>query len=858
MSAPDDDRTQTYVPLTNGTMVSHYRIIEKIGAGGMGEVYLADDTKLDRRVALKFLPQHLCQDADCRARFTREAQASAKLDHPNIVAVHEVGEFQGRPFFSMQHVEGQSLKDVIAGKALRLDRILEIGIQVCEGLQAAHEKGITHRDIKPSNILVDSHGRARIVDFGLASVLGLDHLTKTGSTLGTIGYMSPEQARGEQVDHRTDIFSLGVVLYELITGRQPFKGDNDTATSRNITDQEPEPLARYKSGTNAEFQRVINKALAKDKSIRYQHADELAADLKRLISAVSSAPSPIRRKRRIVMPSLVILGVLVAIVAFKPWRMVIKPADETKAATKRVVVVPFENQTGDQSLDPLGRMIADWATQGLLQTGLAEVIPPERFSQLEENQNAHSIAKSTGASLLVTGSYYKVGDSIQFQTQVLNDDGKLLYAIEPIYTPTGSVMDGVEAVRQCVLGALAVVVDIQLEGFIGTGFRPPCYEAYKQYIRGRDLYEKQFDYTGAIEYFERAYAIDTSFIAPLIWIFSGYANLGQFAQVDSLLRYLDLRRSQLTPLQQLELDWTSGWVSGDRMKALNAMREAARIAPGYTYAYDWGYQAFRVNRPRECIEAFKTANQEQQWLPYWDYFTASYHLLGEHKKELEIAKLARKRFPDSFSPLQYEVRALAALGKIGEVRKLIEESLTLSKPGFTTGSPGGTMRIAGEELRAHGDEDAAMTFLNQAIQWCRSRPAEEMNSLHYRYYGLTLYDARRWEEAKSVFEELAKDSADNIEYQRYLGCIAARQDDREKALEVSEWLNNLKRPYLFGKHTYYRSCIAAILGDKDQAVTLLKESFLQGFGYSLDFHRDFNLESLWDYPPFIEFLKPKG
>jgi len=312
-------------------------------------------------------------------------------------------------------------------------------------------------------------------------------------------------------------------------------------------------------------------------------------------------------------------------VVFKPWRIVIEPSDETTAAAKRVVVVPFGNQTGDPSLDPLGRMIADWTTQGLLQTGLAEVIPPERFSQLEENQNAHSIAKSTGASLLVTGSYYKVGDSIQFQTQVLNDDGKLLYAIEPIYTPTGSVMDGVESVRQRVLGAVAVVVDKQLGGFVGTGFRPPCYEAYKQYIRGRDLYEKQFDYSGAIEYFERAHAIDTSFIAPLIWLCNGYPKLGQFAQVDSLLRYLELRRSQLTPLQQLELDWTSGWFSGDRIKALNAMREAARIAPGYTYAYDWGYQAYRLNRPRECIEAFKTTNQGQEWLPYWNYFTASYH-----------------------------------------------------------------------------------------------------------------------------------------------------------------------------------------------------------------------------------------
>jgi tetratricopeptide (TPR) repeat protein len=624
----------------------------------------------------------------------------------------------------------------------------------------------------------------------------------------------------------------------------------------SIAYDEPEPLARYKSGVSEDCQRIVSKALAKDKAIRYQHADELSADLKRLISTVSPASVPSKRKRRMVVPALVVLGLLAAVLALQPWRLVIKPSDEA-TATKRVVVVPFRNQTGDTTLNALGRMVADWTTQGLLQTGLAEVIPPERLSQLEENQSVAAIAKSTGASTIVVGSYYELGETIQFQAKVLDANEKILQAIEPTTSETAKIMDGVELVRQRVLGALATVLDKRLEGvYVEAESKPSSYEAYRQYLQGVDL-QKQFNYAGALDYFKRACAIDTSFIPPLIGMYYAYAGLGQRAQIDSLVQFLSLRRAQLTPLQQLYLDQFSSNASGDRMKALNALREAARIAPGAVDPYDWGLAAFRVNRPKEAIEALKTADPERQWLPYWDVLASSYHSLGEHEKELEIAKQARKRFPDSFRLLNCEVRALAALGKLEEIRRLIEESLTLTKPS-TAGTPGGTMRTAGVELRAHGYADAATASFDQAIEWYRSRPSEELDSLFRYGYGVTLYYARRWEEAKSIFEEFAKGAPDNMEYQGYLGCIAARQGDREKALEVSEWLKNLKRPYLRGEHTYYRACIAGILGDKDQAITLLKDSFLQGFTPGLNLHTNCEFESLWDFPPFIELLKPKG
>ena len=296
----DDDKTQTHVVLTKGTMVSHYRIVEKIGAGGMGEVYLAEDTELDRKVALKFLPSHLCQDDDCRARFKREAQAVAKLNHPNIVAIHEVSEFKHRPFFAMEHVEGLSLREVIKQGKSTIAQIIVLAKQLCEGLQEAHEAGIIHRDIKPSNIIIDRKNRPKLLDFGLATIKGADKLTKTGSTLGTAGYMSPEQAEGKEVDQRSDIFSLGVVLYELITGRRPFEGDTDAAVARAIISTTPEPIARYKSGATGELQQIVNKALTKDPSLRYQHADDMLSDLLRLTASIPAHRGLSRRSSRVI------------------------------------------------------------------------------------------------------------------------------------------------------------------------------------------------------------------------------------------------------------------------------------------------------------------------------------------------------------------------------------------------------------------------------------------------------------------------------------------------------------------------------------------------------------------------------
>ena len=245
-----------------GKTISHYKILEKLGEGGMGVVYKAEDTKLDRFIALKFLPSQYTSDPEIVERFKREAKAAAALNHPNIITVYEVDEHQGQTFIAMEYVKGESLRDRMK-QELSPKEATELISQVCDGLSKAHKAGIVHRDIKPENIMIDEDGRVRILDFGLAKLKDVTRLTKESSTMGTLNYMSPEQIQNAKVDYRSDIFSLGLVLYEMITGQLPFKGEYEAAVSYAIMNEEPEPLARYKAGLSDELQRIVNKTLTR-------------------------------------------------------------------------------------------------------------------------------------------------------------------------------------------------------------------------------------------------------------------------------------------------------------------------------------------------------------------------------------------------------------------------------------------------------------------------------------------------------------------------------------------------------------------------------------------------------------------
>jgi len=697
-----------------GNTVAHYRILEKIGAGGMGEVYLAEDTKLERKVALKFLPSHLTSDKEGMERFQREAKAAAALNHPNIVTIHEISEHKGCTFIAMEHVKGSSLREEIEKGPMTIDRFIEISTQICEGLREAHGAGIVHRDIKPENIVIDKSGRVRILDFGLARMRGVTKLTKDASTLGTFKYMSPEQYQNKEVDHRTDIWSFGVVLFEMLTGCLPFQGDYESAMMYAIVNEEPEPIQNHRTDLPSGLKDMVNRTLEKNPEKRYQTVDDLMTNLKsmdkRKVHSTRSDNKTSRHlleKKILLGPAIGIAVLLLVIISSKVF------SPSPRNIIQSIAVLPLKAISNDPDQEYLVDGITDALISELSKIEALRVISRTSVMRYKEtNKSLPQIARELSVDAIVQGSALIANDRIRVSAQLIeaktdnhlwtddyNRDLKDIFALQTEVTQD-----------------IAAKIQIQLtpndEARLGEqrAVNPEAYRHYAagmryRYIEGESYYQR------AIDHLEKAIELDPDFALAYARLSLCLTILVDIYRIEGENTAVRARTAAEKALElnanlaeaHIALGLIEEFLDRDAQAAEASFRRAIQLNPGsYEGHHEYGLLLFRTGLDIEQSMVEMELAVQLDPISHTGRNALMNVLLmsREMDRAIQMGLQSIKEDPNSWIMMNSLVMAYIFKGERESALQFADRLLALDRGKYPLGTAGWAYGVAGQRDKA--------------------------------------------------------------------------------------------------------------------------------------------------------------